>query len=839
MSIRFGFCFPAATGHLNPSLPIARKLLELGHEVHYLSRPEMRAKIEQTGASFSDTTEEMPELFAGRETDIMGAMRALGTELGIVDAPMMVGMLSLGPIHLELQMPGAIRWMQRVKPQLVLFCPFMNPEAVYAARYLQIPAVGLWTFAGPGSMIGMTDMFLMQTGLEPAVILEEVEAFQPTLDCRRRLEEKYGIEPDVRAMLNPQGFMPTMCLTRYNLVTTGADFQDPVTPELTAAYDDAGATFVPVGPLLDETPPQRVEGPVDPVQAVKDARSAGRQVILVSMGTILVSDTSTVGWHEVPKDGTENPKGVTGKQLCQAAWSAAFDAFGVQGAVDQAPLLVVAIGSQPDALENLTVPSNALCLPHLPQVELLRAGVDLFLTHGGQNSFMESLMAGVPVVVCPGFADQIANAMRADAMQVGLQIQRPLPEHGQEPEALKAYQGQVTACLRRVLAEESFRDRAQYFGNRLQQEGGVARSVEMLLATAREGLPRLLGSRVELAKPDAAEKPAFKMHAELSRKKELLELLQDWLSIEMLEGKGIPVKQLGPEVALAVFMEVERYESMPRSLLLAEYEMLGMPSEPKLDDKELQRRLKQALVWSQLEVEELQEECQARDIPLAHASQEEKRQLLLDKLILSLGVDGWEKQGIPVGRLTSIEAAIMIVEELARLEEEKEEKVKDAYKLLGLPHEVLDKAAMISRLKHYLVWQELRPSELRKECIKHNILASGDLEDLVTMLVLKSWGVLPEESATDRNRFQPPPRRPAPAPPPPASTKVASAFQVLGLEVTAPQDQVRKAYRRLALQHHPDKNPGLQQEQAAKKFQQITSAYDIAMGHLKLVAAHR
>ncbi|CAJ1419933.1 unnamed protein product [Effrenium voratum] len=339
--------------------------------------------------------------------------------------------------------------------------------------------------------------------------------------------------------------------------------------------------------------------------------------------------------------------------------------------------------------------------------------------------------------------------------------------------------------------------------------------------------------------PSKAEKPAFKMHAELSRKKELLELLQDWLSIEMLEGKGIPVKQLGPEVALAVFMEVERYESMPRSLLLAEYEMLGMPSEPKLDDKELQRRLKQALVWSQLEVEELQEECQARDIPLAHASQEEKRQLLLDKLILSLGVDGWEKQGIPVGRLTSIEAAIMIVEELARLEEEKEEKVKDAYKLLGLPHEVLDKAAMISRLKHYLVWQELRPSELRKECIKHNILASGDLEDLVTMLVLKSWGVLPEESATDRNRFQPPPRRPAPAPPPPASTKVASAFQVLGLEVTAPQDQVRKAYRRLALQHHPDKNPGLQQEQAAKKFQQITSAYDIAMGHLKLVAAHR
>lgn len=47
-------------------------------------------------------------------------------------------------------------------------------------------------------------------------------------------------------------------------------------------------------------------------------------------------------------------------------------------------------------------------------LQVLKAGVDLFLTHGGQNSFMESLMAGTPVVVCPGFGDQIANAMRAE-----------------------------------------------------------------------------------------------------------------------------------------------------------------------------------------------------------------------------------------------------------------------------------------------------------------------------------------------------------------------------------------------------------------------------------------
>ena len=57
-----------------------------------------------------------------------------------------------------------------------------------------------------------------------------------------------------------------------------------------------------------------------------------------------------------------------------------------------APLLLISLGPQSDALENLQVPKNALCLPVMPQVDLLKSGVDLFLTHGGQNSFMESLL---------------------------------------------------------------------------------------------------------------------------------------------------------------------------------------------------------------------------------------------------------------------------------------------------------------------------------------------------------------------------------------------------------------------------------------------------------------
>lgn len=52
-------------------------------------------------------------------------------------------------------------------------------------------------------------------------------------------------------------------------------------------------------------------------------------------------------------------------------------------------------------------------------------------------------------------------------------------------------------------------------------------------------------------------------------------------------------------------------------------------------------------------------------------------------------------------------------------------------------------------------------------------------------------------------------------------------YAVLGLPTTASKDEVKRAYRKLVLIWHPDKNssPG-----AAAKFMQITEAYDVLMG---------
>lgn len=49
-------------------------------------------------------------------------------------------------------------------------------------------------------------------------------------------------------------------------------------------------------------------------------------------------------------------------------------------------------------------------------------------------------------------------------------------------------------------------------------------------------------------------------------------------------------------------------------------------------------------------------------------------------------------------------------------------------------------------------------------------------------------------------------------------------YQLLGVSKTATADEIKKAYRKLAMQHHPDKNEG--NKKAEEKFKEISEAYE-------------
>lgn len=49
-------------------------------------------------------------------------------------------------------------------------------------------------------------------------------------------------------------------------------------------------------------------------------------------------------------------------------------------------------------------------------------------------------------------------------------------------------------------------------------------------------------------------------------------------------------------------------------------------------------------------------------------------------------------------------------------------------------------------------------------------------------------------------------------------------YKILGVSPDASDDEIKRAYRKLAKQYHPDRNPG--DEAAAQKMQQINAAYE-------------
>jgi UDP:flavonoid glycosyltransferase YjiC (YdhE family) len=112
----------------------------------------------------------------------------------------------------------------------------------------------------------------------------------------------------------------------------------------------------------------------------------------------------------------------------------------------------------------------------LPQPSIL-PGVDLVITHGGNNTVTEAFHHGKPMVVLPLFWDQVDNAQRVDELRLGVR----LPAYDFEDEEL-------TGAIDRLLADDALRTRLQRMSTRIKSNPGTIKAADLIerLADTRE-----------------------------------------------------------------------------------------------------------------------------------------------------------------------------------------------------------------------------------------------------------------------------------------------------------------------------------------------------------------
>ena len=70
-----------------------------------------------------------------------------------------------------------------------------------------------------------------------------------------------------------------------------------------------------------------------------------------------------------------------------------------------------------------------------------------------------------------------------------------------------------------------------------------------------------------------------------------------------------------------------------------------------------------------------------------------------------------------------------------------------------------------------------------------------------------------------------------------ATTTKRDYYEVLGVAKDADDDAIKKAYRRLAMKHHPDRNTG--DKSAEEKFKEAKEAYEVLSDSDKRAAYDR
>jgi MGT family glycosyltransferase len=366
--------FPVS-GHVNPLLPIARELVERGHDVRWYTTPRFRRAVEGAGARYvpyHDATpideESLSHFWPDRPKAglrqlqydlkmfinlIPGQLRDLEAELARETADVIVGDNASGVCHFLRERTGI-------------------PWAVVGVTVLSIPRRDVAPFGlalRPSStLLGRLRNKALQTLVDDVIFRGANQRFR---DIRHEL----GMPAYRRSMFDAARDSDLF------LQTSVPSFDYPRT-DLPPQLHFIGASIPQ--PPSDWTPPRWWRD--------LDGR---RQVVLVTQGTI------NNDYDELVRPA-------------------------IRALANEDVLVVVTTGSRPASDLGIDLPENVRVERFIPYAHLMPK-VELLLTNGGYGSIQIALAHGVPIVAIGKTEEkpEIANRVAHAGVGVGLKVRKP------------------------------------------------------------------------------------------------------------------------------------------------------------------------------------------------------------------------------------------------------------------------------------------------------------------------------------------------------------------------------------------------------------------------------
>eukprot|EP00747_Dinoflagellata_sp_TGD_P056056 gnl/TRDRNA2_/TRDRNA2_149885_c3_seq1.p1 gnl/TRDRNA2_/TRDRNA2_149885_c3~~gnl/TRDRNA2_/TRDRNA2_149885_c3_seq1.p1 ORF type:complete len:818 (-),score=224.19 gnl/TRDRNA2_/TRDRNA2_149885_c3_seq1:126-2384(-) len=246
---------------------------------------------------------------------------------------------------------------------------------------------------------------------------------------------------------------------------------------------------------------------------------------------------------------------------------------------------------------------------------------------------------------------------------------------------------------------------------------------------------------VELQKESRERKvpiPRAGHGSEEEQREKIMDRLFIQTRMDIWDEKGLQAHRIGgSDKFIPLITQHAAWQNLSRAELEKIYVEAGLPEEAgqvSLEREELLRRLWSLLVWEVLPISELVKDCEARNLPTkpsrsGAAGEDERRFELVERLLEDMAKDtdraqrsSFEKQGIPVARLGSFQAARDVAEELDRLRAMSSEQLREEHDEIGMPvTSSMSKEFLFDRMKDVIIRRALPLEELRAECQKSGI----------------------------------------------------------------------------------------------------------------------